>query len=90
MKKECDDWYGRNLDAKEREDSLKCINADKRLALVEEGLQEQSKELAETNKKLIELKQEQSNPVSTSMRGKYWLTCVWSGVNTDYNVFHQG
>jgi hypothetical protein len=37
LKKECDDWYGRNLDAKEREDSLKCINADKRLALVEES-----------------------------------------------------
>ena len=74
MKEECDDWYGRNLDAKEREDSLKCINADTRLALIEEGLQEQSKELAEqrkelaeqskelaeTNTKLIDLKQEQS------------------------------
>ena len=73
MKVECDDWYGRNLDAKEREDSLKCINVE-RLALVEEELQEQSKELAEqrkelaeqskelaeTNTKLIELKQEQS------------------------------
>ena len=59
MKVECDDWYGRNLDAKEREDSLKCINAE-RLALVEEELQEQSKKLAETNTKLIELKQEQS------------------------------
>jgi hypothetical protein len=54
LKKECDDWYGRNLDAKEREDSLKCINADKRLALVEEGLQEQSKELAEQSKDLAE------------------------------------
>jgi uncharacterized coiled-coil DUF342 family protein len=54
LKVECDDWYGRNLDAKEREDSLKCINADKRLALVEEGLQEQSKELAEQSKELGE------------------------------------
>ena len=36
LKVECDDWYGRNLDAKQREDSLKCINADQRLALVEE------------------------------------------------------
>ena len=92
MKVECDDWYGRNLDAKEREDSLKCINADKRLALVEQGLQEQSKELAEQSKelaekskelqeqskelaetktKLIELIQEQSNPVPKSIRGKY-------------------
>ena len=71
MKVECDDWYGRNLDAKEREDSLKCINADKRLALVEEELAEQSKELAETNTKLIELKQEQSNPVPKNIRGKY-------------------
>ena len=52
MKVECDDWYGRNLDAKQREDSLKCINADKRLALVEEELQEQSKELAEQSKEL--------------------------------------
>jgi len=71
LKEECDDWYGRNLDAKEREDHLKCINADKRLALVEEELQEQSKELAETNTKLIELKQEQSNPVPKNIRGKY-------------------
>jgi septal ring factor EnvC (AmiA/AmiB activator) len=52
LKVECDDWYGRNLDAKQREDSLKCINADKRLALVEEELQEQSKELAEQSKEL--------------------------------------
>ena len=71
MKGECDDWYGRTFDAKEKEDSLKCINADKRLALVEEELQEQSKELAETNTKLIELKQEQSNPVPKNIRGKY-------------------
>jgi hypothetical protein len=54
LKVECDDWYGRNLDAKQRDDSLEFINVEKRLALVEEELQEQSKELAE-------LKQEQSN-----------------------------
>ena len=83
MKVECNDWYGRNLDAKQRDDSLEFINVEKRLALVEEELQEQSKELAE-------IKQEQSNPVPKNIRGKYWLTCVWSGVNTDYNVFHQG
>jgi uncharacterized coiled-coil protein SlyX len=85
LKKECDDWYGRNLDAKQRDDSLKCINAEKRLALVEEELQEQSKklaeqckksaeqskELAEQSKELAELKQEQSNPVPKSIRGKY-------------------
>ena len=92
MKVECDDWYGRNLDAKQRDDSLKCINAEKRLALVEEELQEQSKKLAEQSKELAEqckelakqskksaeqskelaeLKQEQSNPVPKSIRGKY-------------------
>ena len=75
MKVECDDWYGRNLDAKQREDSLQCIDADKRLALVEEELaetnkklielkQEQSKDLAETNKKFIKLKQEQSKELA--------------------------
>jgi hypothetical protein len=58
LKEECDDWYGRNLDAKEREDSLKCINADTRLALIEEGLQEQSKELAEQRKELAEQSKE--------------------------------
>jgi uncharacterized coiled-coil protein SlyX len=52
------------LDAEQRDDDLKCINNEKRLALVEEELAEQSKELAETNKKLIELEQEQSNPPS--------------------------
>jgi hypothetical protein len=46
-------------------------------------LAEQSKKLAETNKKLIELEQEQSNPVPKNIRGKYWLTCVSWGVNTD-------
>ena len=71
MKKECDDWYGRNLDAKQRDDSLKCINAEKRLALVEEELQEQGKQLAEQSKELAELKQEQSNAVPKSIRGKY-------------------
>jgi hypothetical protein len=51
----------------------------KRLALVEEELQkqskelaEQSKELAEQSKELIELKQEQSNPVPKNIRGKYY------------------
>jgi hypothetical protein len=53
LKVECDDWYGRNLDAEQRDDGLKCIEAEKRLALLEE-------ELAETNKKLIELEQEQT------------------------------
>jgi hypothetical protein len=40
LKKECDDWYGRNLDAKQRDDSLTCIYAETRLASVEEELQE--------------------------------------------------
>jgi hypothetical protein len=65
LKEECDDWYGRNLDAEQRDDGLKWINAEKRLALVEEELQKQSKEL-------IELKQDQSNPVPKHMRGKYY------------------
>ena len=64
MKVECDDWYDRNLGAKQRDYNLRCINADKRLALVEEELQEQSKELAEIkqeqSKELAEIKQEQS------------------------------
>ena len=66
------------MDAEQIDDGLKCINAEKRLALVEEELAEQSKksaeqskELAETNKKLIELEQEQSNPVPKHIRGKY-------------------
>jgi hypothetical protein len=59
LKVECDDWYGRNLDAEQRDDGLKCIKDEKRLALVEEELAEQSKELAETKKKQIELEQEQ-------------------------------
>ena len=78
MKVECDDWYGRNLDAEQRDDGLKCIEAEKRLALLEEELAEQSKELAEQskelaeqNKELAELKQEQSNPVPKNIRGKY-------------------
>ena len=78
------------MDAEQRDDGLKCIKDEKRLALVEEELEEQSKELAEqskklaeTNKKLIELEQEQSNPVPKNIRGKYWLTCVSWGVNTD-------
>ena len=64
LKVECDDWYGRNLDAEQRDDGLKYIKAEKRLALLEEELAEQSKELAE-------LKQEQSNPVPKTIRGKY-------------------
>ena len=82
MKVECDDWYGRNFDAEQRDDGLKCIEAEKRLALVEEELaeqskelaelkQEQSKKLAEQSKELAELKQEQSNPVPKHIRGKY-------------------
>ena len=78
LKVECDGWYGRNLDAEQRDDGLKCIKDEKRLALVEEELEEQSKKLAEqskklaeTNKKLIELEQEQSNPVPKNIRGKY-------------------
>ena len=59
LKVECDDWYGRNLDAEQRDDGIKCIKDEKRLALVEEELAEQSKELAETKKKQIELEQEQ-------------------------------
>ena len=71
MKVECDDWYGRNLDAEQRDDCLKCIKDGKRLALVEEELAEQSKKLAEQSKELAELKQEQSNPVPKTIRGKY-------------------
>ena len=66
------------MDAEQRDDGLKCIKDEKRLALVEEELEEQSKKLAEqskklaeTNKKLIELEQEQSNPVPKNIRGKY-------------------
>jgi hypothetical protein len=57
LKVECDDWYGRNLDAEQRDDGLKCIKDEKRLALLEE--------------ELAELKQEQSNPVPKNIRGKY-------------------
>ena len=65
------------MDTEQRDDGLKCIKAEKRLALLEEELAEQSKELAE-------LKQEQSNPVPKHIRGKYWLTsCISSGVNTN-------
>jgi hypothetical protein len=71
LKVECDDWYGRNLDAEQRDDGLKCIKDEKRLALLEEELAEQSKELAEQSKELAELKQEQSNPVPKNIRGKY-------------------
>jgi hypothetical protein len=59
------------LDAEQRDDGLKCIKDEKRLALVEEELAEQSKELAEQSKELAELKQEQSNPVPKTIRGKY-------------------
>jgi hypothetical protein len=98
LKVECDDWYGRNLDAEQRDDGLKYIKDEKRLALVEEELaetkkkqieleQEQRKELAETNKKFIELKQEleqeQSKSVPKNIRGKYCFSCVSLEVNTD-------
>ena len=71
LKVECDYWYGKILDAEQKDYDLKCIKAEKRLALVEEELAKQSKELAETNKKLIQLEQEQSNPVPKHIRGKY-------------------
>ena len=71
MKVECDDWYGINFDAEQRDDGLKCIKDEKRLALVEEELEEQSKKLAEQSKELAEIKQEQSNPVPKHIRGKY-------------------
>jgi hypothetical protein len=58
LKVECDDWYGRNLDAEQRDDGLKCIEAEKRLALLEEELAEQSKELAEQSKELAEQNKE--------------------------------
>ena len=60
------------MDTEQRDDGLKWINAEKRLALVEEELQKQSKELAEQSKELIELKQEQSNRVPKNIRGKYY------------------
>ena len=53
FKVECDDWYGRDLDAKQRDDNLKYIKVEKRLSLVEE-------KLAEMNEKLIESEQAQS------------------------------
>jgi uncharacterized coiled-coil protein SlyX len=58
LKVECDDWYGRNLDAEQRDDGLKCIKDEKRLALVEEELAEQSKELGEQSKELAEQSKE--------------------------------
>ena len=64
MKEECDDWYGRNLDAEQRDDGLKHIKDEERVALIEE-------ELAEPKKKLIKLEQEQSNPVTKNISGKY-------------------
>jgi RNase P subunit RPR2 len=75
LKVECDDWYGRNLNAEQRDDGLKCIKDEKRLALVEEELAEQSKELAEqskelaeTKKKQIELEQEQRKELAETNR----------------------
>ena len=64
LKVECDDWYGRNFDAEQRDKGLKCIKDEKRLALVEEKLQKKSKELAETYKKPIELEQEKRNKLA--------------------------
>jgi hypothetical protein len=46
------------LDAEQRDDGLKCIKDEKRLALVEEELVEQSKELAEQSKELAEKSKE--------------------------------
>ena len=82
MKEECDDWYGRNLDAEQRDDGLKRVKDEERVALAEEELaetkkklieleQEKRKEFAEMNKKLIELEQKQSNPVTKNISGKY-------------------
>ena len=64
LKVDCDDWYGRSLNAEQRDDGLKCIKAEKRLELLEE-------ELTETNQKLMQLEKEQSNPVPKNIRGKY-------------------
>jgi uncharacterized coiled-coil protein SlyX len=64
LKVECDDWYGRNLDAEQRDDGLKCIKDEKRIASLEEEVAEQSKELAEIKKKQIELEQEQSKELA--------------------------
>ena len=58
LKVECDGWYGRNLNAEERDDGLKSIKEENRLALVEEELAEQSKELAEQRKKSTEQSKE--------------------------------
>ena len=58
LKVECDDWYGRNMDAEQRDDGLKLIKVEKRLALVEEELEEQSKKLAEQSKELAEQSKE--------------------------------
>jgi len=57
LKVECDDWYGRNFTAEQRDDDLKSIKDEKRLALLE--------------KEFAKFKQEQSNPVPKNMRGKY-------------------
>ena len=54
LKVECDDWYGRHLNAEQRHDGLKCIKGEKRLVLVEEELAEQGKELAGQSKELAE------------------------------------
>ena len=83
MKVECDDWYGRNLDAEQRDDGLKCIKDEKRLALVEEELVEQSKKVAEQSKELAETNKKLMNPVPKNIRGKYCFSCFSLGVNTD-------
>ena len=56
LKVECDDWYGRNFDAEQRDKGLKCIKDEKRLALFEEELEEQSKKSTEQSKELTELR----------------------------------
>jgi uncharacterized coiled-coil DUF342 family protein len=58
LKVECDDWYGRNFDAEQRDKGLKCIKDEKRLALFEEELEEQSKKSTEQSKELAEQSKE--------------------------------
>jgi methyl-accepting chemotaxis protein len=54
-----------------KEQSKELAGQSKELAEQSKELAEQSKELAEQSKELAELKQEQSNPVPKSIRGKY-------------------
>ena len=68
FKVECDDRYEINLNAEQRDDGLKCIKgitivAEQPAEQIEE-LAEQSKGLAETYKKPIELEQEKRNKLA--------------------------